>query len=97
MKKIILGILLFFIFISVKGLDIKSNNAILYNMNDNKIIYEKNAYDKVQIASLTKIVTAITYIITNITYVRKGNNYVNNQIIIYLVALIILITMRFSS
>ena len=43
------------------------------------------------------IVTAITYIITNITYVRKGNNYVNYQIIIYLVALIILITMRFSS
>ena len=65
MKKIILGILLFFIFISVKGLDIKSNNAILYNMNDNKIIYEKNAYDKVQIASLTKIVTAITYIENN--------------------------------
>ncbi len=43
------------------------------------------------------IVTAITYIITNITYVRKGNDYVNYQIIIYLVALIILITMMFSS
>lgn len=65
MKKIIIGIVLFFLFIGVKALDIKSNNAILYNMNDNNIIYEKNAYDKVQIASLTKIVTAITYIENN--------------------------------
>ncbi len=65
MKKIILGISLFFLFISVKALDIKSNNAILYNLNDNNIIYEKNAYDKVGVASLTKIVTAITYIENN--------------------------------
>ena len=65
MKKIIIGIVLFFLFIGVYALDIKSNNAILYNMNDNNIIYEKNAYDKVQIASLTKIVTAITYIENN--------------------------------
>ena len=65
MKKIIIGIVLFFLFIGVYALDIKSNNAILYNMNDNNIIYEKNAYEKVQIASLTKIVTAITYIENN--------------------------------
>ena len=65
MKKIILGISLFFLFIGVKALEIKSNNAILYNLNDNNIIYEKNAYDKVGIASLTKIVTAITYIENN--------------------------------
>ena len=65
MKKIILGIALFFLFISVNALEIKSNNAILYNLNDNSIIYEKNAYDKVGIASLTKIITAITYIENN--------------------------------
>ena len=65
MKKIIIGIAIFFLFISVNALDIKSNNAILYNLNDNNIIYEKNAYDKVQIASLTKIVTAITYLENN--------------------------------
>ncbi len=65
MKKIILGIAIFFLFISVNALDIKSNNAILYNLNDNNIIYEKNAYDKVGVASLTKIVTAITYIENN--------------------------------
>lgn len=65
MKKIVIGIVVLFSFICVNALDIKSKNAILYNMNDKNIIYEKNAYDKVQIASLTKIVTAITYIENN--------------------------------
>ena len=65
MKKIIIGIITLFLFINVFALDIKSNNAILYNLNDNNIIYEKNAYDRAQIASLTKIVTAITYIENN--------------------------------
>lgn len=65
MKKIVFSIVIFFLFISVNAIEIKSNNAILYNLNDNNIIYEKNAYDKVQIASLTKIITAITYIENN--------------------------------
>lgn len=62
MKKIILIFLSLFIFINVEALNINSKNAILYNMNDNSIIYEKNSEEKVQIASLTKIVTAITII-----------------------------------
>lgn len=65
MKKIVFSIVIFFFFIGVNAIEIKSNNAILYNLNDNNIIYEKNAYDKVQIASLTKIITAITYIENN--------------------------------
>ena len=62
MKKIILIIITLFLFITVKGLEINSNNAILYNMNDKEVIYEKSSEDIVQIASLTKIVTAITVI-----------------------------------
>ncbi|MBQ2947167.1 MAG: D-alanyl-D-alanine carboxypeptidase [Bacilli bacterium] len=62
MKKLILLIITLFLFINVKGLEINSKNAILYNMNDKSIIYEKNSQDIVQIASLTKIVTAITVI-----------------------------------
>ena len=58
-------LIVLFSFISVNALEINSNNAILYNLNDNNIIYEKNAYDEAQIASLTKIVTAITYIENN--------------------------------
>lgn len=39
--------------------DITSNEAILYNLNDNKIIYELNKDSKVPVASLTKIMTAV--------------------------------------
>lgn len=62
MKKLILTIIILFLFINVNALEINSKNAILYNMNDKSIIYEKNSEDIVQIASLTKIVTAITVI-----------------------------------
>ena len=62
MKKIILVIITLFLFINVKALEINSNNAILYNMNDESVIYEINSEEIVQIASLTKIVTAITVI-----------------------------------
>lgn len=48
-----------FIFVNVNALEIQSNNAILYNTNDNKVLYQKNENEKVQIASLTKIMTAI--------------------------------------
>ena len=42
--------------------EIKSNNVILYNLNDDSILYEKNSEDKVLIASMTKIMTAIVSI-----------------------------------
>jgi len=62
MKKLILVIITLFLFINVNALEINSKNAILYNMNDKSVIYEKNSENIVQIASLTKIVTAITVI-----------------------------------
>lgn len=40
-------------------LDITSNNAILINQDEQKVLYEKNAQEVVPIASLTKIMTAI--------------------------------------
>ena len=70
MKKILFIIITLFIFINVKGLEINSRNAILYNMNDKSVIYEKNSDDIVQIASLTKIITAIT-VIENIDDLEK--------------------------
>ena len=42
--------------------NVESKNIILYNMNDNNIIYEENSNEKVSIASLTKIMTAIVAI-----------------------------------
>jgi len=65
MKKIFLIIFLLFLFIvniEAKEIDILSNNVIMYNLNNNKIIYEKNSEEKIKIASLTKMMTAIVAI-----------------------------------
>ena len=61
MKKIIFTILLLFpIFVS--ALEIDSKHAILYNLNEDKIIFEKNSNEITSIASLTKIMTTIVAI-----------------------------------
>ena len=39
--------------------DLNSKNVIVYNKDEGKIIYEKNADEKTKIASLTKIMTTI--------------------------------------
>lgn len=60
MKKIAIFIISFIIFIiPIKAIDINSESAIMYNLNDDTIIYEKESYKKLPIASLTKIMTAI--------------------------------------
>ena len=61
-KTLIKTIIILYIFlpiINIKALEIYSENAVLYNMNEDKIIYEKNANEKVKVASLTKIMTTI--------------------------------------
>lgn len=68
MKKIIKYLLVIFIFficfdVQAEEIDgILSQNIIMYNLNDDEIIYEKNSNDRVNIASLTKIMTAIVSI-----------------------------------
>ena len=65
MKKIILGISIFFLSIltvSANELDLYSKNVILYNLNDNKVLYEQESNEQVSIASITKIMTAIVTI-----------------------------------
>ncbi len=59
MKKISLLILLLLWPTFTWALDIKSKNVILYNMNDDSVIYALNEEDVVPIASLTKIMTAL--------------------------------------
>ncbi len=71
MKKKLLVILMFFsLFNVVYASDnlkdkIGSSDVILYNLNDDSILYEENSSRKVQIASLTKIMTAIVTIENN--------------------------------
>ncbi|HPE14619.1 MAG TPA: serine hydrolase [Bacilli bacterium] len=67
MKKLFRILFVFLIFgiisnASAINLDIFSKHAVAYNMNDAEIIYEKNADEITNIASLTKIMTAIVAI-----------------------------------
>ena len=52
--------LFFFIYpVYAEGFTITGENVILYNLNDDKVLYSKNENDKTQIASLTKIMTSL--------------------------------------
>lgn len=65
-----LSIILFVFMPFVRAIEIESNNAILYNLNNNEILYEKNSEQTIKIASLTKIMTAIVAI-ENIEDINK--------------------------
>lgn len=66
MKKIIISIICIVFFLlsitDVKALDISSQYAVLYNLNDNEIVYEQGKDEKISIASLTKIMTTLVAI-----------------------------------
>lgn len=83
MKKIVLTLFISFISIiniqALQNVEINSKNAILYNLNDNNVIYEKNSEEIVQIASLTKIVTAIT-VIENVDDLQAQVNITDDMI-----------------
>ena len=59
MKKILFLLLIILLPLNIYAIDIKSKNAILYNLNDDSILYEVNSNDRVYIASMTKIMTAL--------------------------------------
>lgn len=62
MKKVLLSILFLSLWIfpiHALELNINSQNAILYNLDEAKILYEKNAEEQIAVASLTKLMTAI--------------------------------------
>ena len=62
--KILLFIILMSLSINVYAIefDLNSQHAILYNLNDNSVLYEKSSKDKTSIASMTKIMTGIVAI-----------------------------------
>jgi len=63
MKKLLIIILVLFSFPALADeININSKNAIVINLNDNNILYEKNSDEQIYIASLTKIMTAIVAI-----------------------------------
>lgn len=63
MKKILFSIIIFLCFMNnANALDLSSKHVVLYNMNEDKIIYELNKDEKTSIASLTKIMTTLVAI-----------------------------------
>ena len=63
MKKVLFSIILVLLsIVNVHALDINSKNAVLYVLNDNSVVFEKNKDEITSIASLTKIMTTIVAI-----------------------------------
>lgn len=61
MKKLslILAVLLCFSAINISAFELTANNAVLTEMSSGKVLYEKNADDRVSIASVTKVMTVL--------------------------------------
>lgn len=64
MKKIYRFLLFACLFLSIPSvqainLELYSKNAILYNLDEETVLYEKNATERISIASMTKMMTAI--------------------------------------
>lgn len=65
MKKLVLFLILLLIPLNVFALslpDLYSNNVLIYDLENDEVLLEKNSNEKVSIASLTKIMTTITAI-----------------------------------
>lgn len=83
MKKLIL-LLLLIIPLNVNALEypkLHYKNAIIYDITDNKVLYELNSNEKISIASLTKLMTIITAIENNPNLNKKiiyNENMQNN-------------------
>ena len=62
MKKILTFLLLFLLaplFVFASKFDITGEYVVLYNLNDDEILYEQNSNEQTSIASITKIMTAL--------------------------------------
>jgi D-alanyl-D-alanine carboxypeptidase (penicillin-binding protein 5/6) len=60
MKKVfVIFLLMMSLMTKVSALELSSRDVVLYNLNENKVIYEENKDEKTSIASLTKIMTTL--------------------------------------
>ena len=78
-NKIFVFIILFLFPISINAFEINSKSAILYDLDSDKVLYEKNSNEITSIASLTKIMTSIVSI-ENISSL-SGNVVITNDMI----------------
>lgn len=63
MKKLIRTLLILFLFVPISIhadiVEINSQNAVMINLNNNDIIYEKNKDEVIKVASVQKIMTSL--------------------------------------
>lgn len=84
-KFFIIFIFLFIISVEkVLALDfnVSSDKALLINLNDDSILYEKNSDEKTYIASITKIMTAVL-VVENIEDLNKTNKILYEDIMMF--------------
>ena len=62
MKKVLCFLCLFLFINNVNALDIYSENMVIYNLNENTVVNEKNKDEATSIASMTKIMTVLVAI-----------------------------------
>lgn len=67
MRKILFILITFFMFINVQAisLNLDSKNVYVYNLTEDKIMYDKDAKEEIKVASMTKIMTSILVIENN--------------------------------
>ena len=83
MKKLVVFIITFLLFIGnvfAYDFEIKSDKVIMVNLNEDMILYHKNENEKTQIASLTKIITAIT-VIENVDDLNQKVKITSNMLV----------------
>jgi len=78
MKKIIMFIISFIFITNINALELNSKYAYVYNVKEDKVMYEKDSDKEVKVASMTKIMTAIIAI-ENIDDLNKEVVMVNSD------------------
>ena len=79
MKKILIFLVSLILFTNVNALELDSKYAVLYNLNDDKVIYEIDKDKKTSVASLTKIMTTLVAI-ENIPILGEKVTITNNML-----------------
>ena len=65
MKKMLFLVFMFFLIVNVEALELNSKYAYVYNVKENRVMYEQDSNKQILVASLTKIMTAIIAIENN--------------------------------
>lgn len=67
MKKVLLVLITLFMFVNVKAIDLDLNSkyVYVYNLTEDKVMYELDSNEEIKVASMTKIMTAIIVIENN--------------------------------